>query len=205
MFANLRQSAIPPWGDTVPVGVTRLLCTPMLPSIRIMLRFRLSIIQLKNCLIVLALVGSGATLDCRHGSFSRSLNLSDVVEKFGRGFWGRFCPVGHYALIGVTYLAITALITERRRRIARIGNPHAVKRDVKRRFSRGCRCHALANRAHVAVDALNSLIGVLAARQVRAPRVHFLVRLLGRSDLAVARLAKLFRGLPQLRLLLRVL
>src|SRR5437870_156334 len=38
MLANLRQSAIPPCGDTLPFGVTRLLCTPMLPSIRIVLR-----------------------------------------------------------------------------------------------------------------------------------------------------------------------
>src|SRR5262245_27190326 len=38
MLANLRQSAIPPSGDHLPCGVTRLLCTPMLPSIRIVLR-----------------------------------------------------------------------------------------------------------------------------------------------------------------------
>src|SRR5437667_1126970 len=38
MFANLRHSAVPPWGDTLPFGVTRLLCTPMLPSIRIVFR-----------------------------------------------------------------------------------------------------------------------------------------------------------------------
>src|ERR1700758_172305 len=38
MLANLRQSAIPPWGETAPFGVTRLLCTPMLPSISIVFR-----------------------------------------------------------------------------------------------------------------------------------------------------------------------
>ena len=70
----------------------------------------------------------------------------------------------------MAYLAITARITERRRRIAGIGNPHAVETRRRCRFSRGCRCHPLANRAHVAVDALHSLIRVLAARQVRAPR-----------------------------------
>src|SRR5262249_61803123 len=38
MLANLRHSAIPPCGDTLPFGVTRLLCTPMLPSMRMVLR-----------------------------------------------------------------------------------------------------------------------------------------------------------------------
>src|SRR5262249_10803041 len=74
MLASLRHSAIPPWGDTMPFGVTRLLCTPMLPSMRIVLRLA-CIIQLKNCLTLLALVGHGATLDFRHGSFGRLLNL----------------------------------------------------------------------------------------------------------------------------------
>ena len=124
----------------------------------------LSIIQLKDCVGLLALIGCGATLDCRDGSFSRSLNLPDIVEKFGRGFWRRFCSVGHYALIGVAHLAIAPRVTERRRRIAGIGNPHPMKRDIESGFACGCRCHALTDRAHVAVDALNSLIRVLATR-----------------------------------------
>src|SRR5262249_59609735 len=105
--------------------------------------------------------------------------------EFGGGFGGGFWPVGHYALVGVAYLAITAGVTERRRGIAGIGNPHAVKRDVECRFSRGCRGHPLANRAHVAVDALDSLIRVLATRQARASCVHLSVRLPGRSALAM--------------------
>src|SRR6516164_9822136 len=49
----------------------------------------LSVIQLEYRLTVLALVGRGAILDCRHGGFRRPLNLPDVVEKLGRGFWRR--------------------------------------------------------------------------------------------------------------------
>src|SRR5260370_8017619 len=41
MLANLRQSAIPPWGDTVPFGVTRLLWTPTPPSLTTLLRLSL--------------------------------------------------------------------------------------------------------------------------------------------------------------------
>ena len=156
----------------------------------------LRIIQLKNCLTVLALVGPGAILNFRYGSFGRLLNLPDVVEEFGRSFWRRFCPIGHYALVGVANLAVAARVAESRWRIVGIRNPHAVKRDVERRLARGCRRHTLAYGAHVAVDALDSLIRVLTARQARAPGVHFPVRLLGRSALVVARLAKLLRRLP---------
>src|SRR6516165_1488992 len=166
---------------------------------------RLSVIELKNCLTVHALVGPGAILDFRYASFGRFLNLPDVVEKLDRGFWRRPCAVGHHALVGVANLAVAARVTERRGRISGIRNPHAVKRDVECRFARGCRRHALADGAHVAVDAFDALIRVLAARQARAPGVHLPVRLLGRSAQAVARFAKLLRGLPQFRLLLRVL
>src|SRR5215472_15286623 len=76
----------------------------------------LSIIQLKNCLTVLALVGQGAILDFRHGSFGLPLNLPDVVEKFRRVFWRRLRPIGHYAPVGVTDLAVAARVTERRGR-----------------------------------------------------------------------------------------
>src|SRR5262249_32043368 len=69
-----------------------------------------------------------------------------------------------------------------------------VKRDVKCRLARGRRRHALADGAHVAVDALDSLIRVLATRQARASCVHLPVRLLGRSALAMTRLAKLLGG-----------
>jgi len=47
-------------------------------------------------------------------------------------------------------LAVAARVTERCWRIAGIRNPHAVKRDVERRFARGCRRHTLADGAHVA-------------------------------------------------------
>src|SRR5262249_34804856 len=70
----------------------------------------LSIIQLKNCLTVLALIGQGAILDFRHGSFGLPLNLPDVVEKFRRVFWRRPRPVGHYALVGVANLAVAARV-----------------------------------------------------------------------------------------------
>src|SRR5262245_57253597 len=156
----------------------------------------LSVIQLEYRLTVLALVGPGAILDCRHGGFRRPLNLSDVVEKLGRGFWRRFCPIGHYALVGVANLAIAARVSECRGRIAGIRNPHAVKRDVECRLARGRRRHALTHRAHVTIDALDSLVRVLATRQARASCVHLPVWLLGRSALAMTRLAKLLGGLP---------
>src|SRR6516164_3306558 len=165
----------------------------------------LSVIQLEYRLTVLAPVGPGAILYCRHGGFRRPLNLPDVVEKLGRGFWRRFCRIGHDALVGVANLAIAARVSECRGRIAGIRNPHAVKRDVECRLARGCRRHTLADGTHVAVDAFDSLIRVLAARQAWASGVHLPVRLLGRSAQAVARFAKLLRGLPQFRLLLRVL
>src|SRR6516164_11475810 len=72
----------------------------------------LSIIQLKNCLTLLALVGQAAILDFRHGSFGRLLNLPDVIEKFHRGFWRRLRPIGHYALVGVANLAVAARVSE---------------------------------------------------------------------------------------------
>src|SRR5262249_12610507 len=56
MLANLRHSAIPPWGDTVPFGVTRLLCTPMLPSIRIVLRLALTLLSWSIVLLSLLLL-----------------------------------------------------------------------------------------------------------------------------------------------------
>ena len=146
----------------------------------------LSSIQLKNCLAVLALVGQGAILDFRYGSFGLPLNFPDVVEKFRRVFCRRLRPIGHYAPVGVTNLAVAARVTERRGRIVGIRNPHAVKRDVECRFARGCRRHTLADGAHVAVGALDSFIRVLAARQARASSIHLPVRLLGRSALAVA-------------------
>src|SRR6516164_7311035 len=156
----------------------------------------LSIIQLKNCLTLLALVGEGAILDFRYGSFGLLLNLPDVVEKFQRGFWRRLRPIGHYALVGVANLAVAARVSECRGRIVGIRNPHAVKRDVECRFACGCCCHALADGAHVAVDALDPLIRVLTARQTRASSVHLPVRLLRRPALAVARLAELLGRLP---------
>ena len=156
----------------------------------------LSSIQLKNCLAVLALVGQGAILDFRDGSLGRLLNLPDVIEEFHRGFWRRFCPIGHYALVGVANLAVAARVSECRGRIVGIRNPHAVKRDVECRLARGRRRHALTHGAHVTIDALDSLIGVLAARQARTSGVHLPVGLLGRSALAVARLAKLLGRLP---------
>src|SRR6516164_5505443 len=165
----------------------------------------LSVIQLEYRLTVFALVGPGAILDRRHGAFRRPLNLPDVVEKLGRGFWRRLRAIGHHALVGVANLAIAARVSECRGRIAGIHNPHAVKRDLECRLARGRRRHALADGAHVAVDAFDSLIRVLAARQAWASGVHLPVRLLGRSAQAVARFAKLLRGLPQFRLLLRVL
>src|SRR5215471_18307770 len=124
----------------------------------------LSIVQLKNCLTVLALVRQGAILDFRYGSFGLPLNLPDVVEKLRRGFGRRLRPIGHYALIGVANLAIAARVSECRGRIVGIRNPHAVKGDVECRLARGCRRHALADGAHVAVSALDPLIRVLAAR-----------------------------------------
>src|SRR5262249_58650599 len=72
----------------------------------------LSIIQLKNCLTLLALVGQGAILDFRHGSFGRLLNLPDIIEKFHRGFWWRLRPISHYALVGVANLAVAARVSE---------------------------------------------------------------------------------------------
>src|SRR6516164_4143812 len=156
----------------------------------------LSVIQLEYRLTVLALVGPGAILDCRHGGFRRPLNLPDVVEKLGRGFWRRLRAIGHHALVGVANLAIAARVSECRGRIAGIHNPHAVKRDLECRLARGRRRHALADGAHVAVDALHSLVRVLATRQARASCVHLPVRLLGRSALAMTRLAKLLGRLP---------
>src|SRR5262249_8337758 len=108
---------------------------------------------------------------------------------------------GHHTLVGVANLAVAARVSECRGWIPGIRNPHAVKRDVECRFARGCRRHALADGAHVAVDAFDALIRVLAARQARASGVHLPVRLLGRSAQAVARFAKLLRRLPQFRLL----
>src|SRR5262249_1568179 len=144
----------------------------------------------------LALVGQGTILDFRHGSLGLPLNLPDVVEKLRRGFWRRLRPIGHYAPVGVANLAVAARVTERRGRIAGIRNPHAVKRDVECRLAAGGRRHALADGAYVAVDALDSLVRVLATRQARAACVHLPVRLLGRSALAMTRLAKLLGGLP---------
>src|SRR6516165_6330689 len=128
----------------------------------------LSIVQLKNCLTVLALVRQGAILDFRYGSFGLPLNLPDVVEKLRRGFGRRLRPIGHYALIGVANLAIAARVSECRGRIVGIRNPHAVKGDVECRLARGRRRHALTDRAHVAVSALDPLVRVLATRQARA-------------------------------------
>src|SRR5262249_16195813 len=56
MLANLRHSAIPPWGDTMPFGVTRLLCTPMLPSIRIVLRLGWALLRWRMVLLSLLLL-----------------------------------------------------------------------------------------------------------------------------------------------------
>src|SRR5260370_26032999 len=57
----------------------------------------LSIIQLKNCLTVLALVGPGAILNFRYGSFGRLLNPPDAFEKFRCGFLRRLPRTWQYA------------------------------------------------------------------------------------------------------------
>src|SRR5262249_12610508 len=88
------------------------------------------VIKLEYRLTVLALVGPGAILDCRHGGFRRPLNLPDVVEKLDRGFYRRLRAIGHYALVGVANLAIAARVSEWRGPIAGIRNPHAVEKDV---------------------------------------------------------------------------
>src|SRR5262249_56577573 len=105
------------------------------------------------------------------------------VGAFGGGGWG-----------GGANLAVAAGVSECGGGVAGIRNPNAVKRDVECRLVRGRRSHALTDGAHVTIDALDSLIGVLAARQARTSGVHLPVRLLGRSALVMTRLAKLLRG-----------
>src|SRR5262249_18602566 len=61
----------------------------------------LSIIQLKICLTVLALVGHGAILDFRYGSFGRVLNLPYRVEQLLRCLGRRHGPIGHDVLAGM--------------------------------------------------------------------------------------------------------
>src|SRR5262245_45285226 len=64
--------------------------------------------------------------------------------------------------------------------------------------------HPLSDCTHVAIDALDALVCVLAARQLRTTRVHLFVRLLRHADLVVARLAELLWRLSEFRILLWV-